>query len=755
MNEPDRRTIDNCISLIDTLYSDRVDFTIVGLTGYTGTGCTRLADIMCSEFKDWKDRREPADLIIPDIKETDNEVLMQQGMTNHNLISKTIFSRKYTICYNFAQNHYCPFRILKYSHALLFYTLQWVITKRIIAGKIEDKEKKKEELINALSDILKQKYRPSRDGRDNDYRKVQLKDKDNPPKCDFSVNTEGNGYFIWESITDSLKSSFNYWDNLIEAFELVSIKRDKDEPDREIYRRQAMLFFGMDGIEIFRDFMEVFNKVLWTTDPYCTDFFYHRLGYVLRATGDPTVESGKVMDKSIEFDSSSLYVIADLINHLIKGYKDYINGLPKKKDVKPGHCRIVIDKLRNSLEAKFLKERYSAFYLIATHEEREVKDHLLTRLAKNYNEQCKINEARDLIEMQVSKILALDEKERDGKHFEEGRFFAQNLGQCVADAEIHISNESGMGRECPYFYSMSEQWMKYACLIQHPGLITPSSEERCMVVAYTAKFNSGCISRQVGAVITNRAHTIRTIGWNDIPYGQVPCGLRELPTMAVGQDTPLNVRKYIYSEYETGDRKRLKDGNTFNYRVRLKYCNLHLSKIDDNPLMVGLPYPYCFKGLQNEFEGEKNQVHIRSLHAEENAILQMAKYGGEGLQDGIIYVTASPCELCCKKLYQIGVRKIVYIDEYPGISRENIIACGFNRPKLKQFQGAYGSTYFKLYQPIISYKEELAIRTKPDKQEEKKDYSNELIKILKSIGIDPNSNDSVKQLNEILAVYNK
>lgn len=35
------------------------------------------------------------------------------------------------------------------------------------------------------------------------------------------------------------------------------------------------------------------------------------------------------------------------------------------------------------------------------------------------------------------------------------------------------------------FYSMTEQWMKFASLILHPGLITPSSEERCMVVAYT------------------------------------------------------------------------------------------------------------------------------------------------------------------------------------------------------------------------------------------------------------------------------
>lgn len=124
----------------------------------------------------------------------------------------------------------------------------------------------------------------------------------------------------------------------------------------------------------------------------------------------------------------------------------------------------------------------------------------------------------------------------------------------------------------------------------------------------------------------------------------------------------------------------------------------------------GLPCPYCFKSMHNEFENKKNQVHTRSLHAEENAMLQMVKFGGEKLMNGIIYVTASPCELCSKKLYQIGVRKIVYIDPYPGIARQNIIGNGYKRPTLKLFQGAYGATYFKLYQPFIPTKDELKNR---------------------------------------------
>lgn len=787
-----------CKLLMDNLYKDRENFTIVALTGYTGTGCSVLAELMSKRFGQWPDVRTPDELVIPPVTTTDNEVLMFEGKNNNQAIGSTIFERKYTLCHNFAQANYEPFTILKYSYALLFYTLYYIISEIEKGNTVDWEEKGTDEeenkvdveekdaeagenkadaeenklgdegqradvvgkdkadlLKDALKKILSDKYRPSKEKKDDDYRRIRLTDVP-PNDSDFSEKTEHGNLYEWEKAHDLTDFGFNDWDTLINAFVDCKDNDNNNNNDKLNKRKAAKLFFDERGP--FLNFVQGFNKYLWELDPYCTDFFYHRLGFVIRATGKPLRIAREVMALK-EPMGENLYRVVDLINELIKGYRKNINPkyekkdnpqevvendqpgeLKKKEEVEYKPCRIVIDKIRNSLEAKYLKERYSAFYLIATHEEQAVKEHLKNRIQKIYPYEEKVKANENLTALQIRKIIALDMTEREGKDFEDGKFFAQNLSQCVADAEIHISNEEGKGGECAYFYSMSEQWMKYASLIQHPGLITPSSEERCMVVAYTAKFNSGCISRQVGAVITNKFHSIRTIGWNDVPYGHVPCGLRNLPEMATGKrgGKKIEILKYLYSEYETGDIKKFKDGETFNEKVRNKYRNLHLG-VPQYPLMDGYAFPYCFKSLQNEFEGEKNQVHIRSLHAEENAILQMAKYGGEALNQGIIYVTASPCELCCKKLYQIGVRKIVYIDEYPGISRENIIANGYHRPKLKQFQGAYGATYFKLYQPIITYKEELAIRQgeilKPKKaktaEEQNDDYLKEICKELK------------------------
>jgi len=118
--------------------------------------------------------------------------------------------------------------------------------------------------------------------------------------------------------------------------------------------------------------------------------------------------------------------------------------------------------------------------------------------------------------------------------------------------------------------------------------------------------------------------------------------------------------------------------------------------------------------------------------------------------NGVIYVTASPCELCSKKLYQIGVRRIVYIDPYPGIAREQIIAAGFKRPQLKLFQGAYGATYFKLYQPFISYKDELGIRT--GNHNHVKPAKKLLDTILERYNIDSKGSYTDKEIEDILKI---
>lgn len=91
-------------------------------------------------------------------------------------------------------------------------------------------------------------------------------------------------------------------------------------------------------------------------------------------------------------------------------------------------------------------------------------------------------------------------------------------------------------------------------------------------------------------------------------------------------------------------------------------------------------------------------------------MLQISKYGGQGLKGGILFTTASPCELCSKKASQLGIEKVYFIDPYPGISEPQILSNNRNKKmQLNQFKGVIGKSYNKLYEPFMAYKDEVTI----------------------------------------------
>lgn len=266
--------------------------------------------------------------------------------------------------------------------------------------------------------------------------------------------------------------------------------------------------------------------------------------------------------------------------------------------------------------------------------------------------------------------------------------------------------------------------MKFYSLIIRPGLITPSRDERCMAIAYVAKFNSGCISRQVGCTIVDKDYAIQSVGWNDPPSSQLPCSLRFVDELLDDRrckvvngsaDEPPQFR--VYSRFETEDSKAYtRTGEDVTDKTIYGFRNCLQDQIHDKTLDFllneGLPYSYCFRSRYNSITGVKDQVNTRSLHAEENTMLRIAHSGGTGLKGGTMYVTASPCVLCSKKAYQIGIHDIVYLDPYTDIAPDLILHCGYETPSLRPFRGAIGATYYKLFQPFLPYKDELSIYEK-------------------------------------------
>jgi dCMP deaminase len=66
-----------------------------------------------------------------------------------------------------------------------------------------------------------------------------------------------------------------------------------------------------------------------------------------------------------------------------------------------------------------------------------------------------------------------------------------------------------------------------------------------------------------------------------------------------------------------------------------------------------------------------NDHCVRTLHAEQNAIIQGALHGVD-VSGSTIYVTHQPCQICAKMIVNAGIERVVYAGHYP-----DEIACMF------------------------------------------------------------------------------
>lgn len=428
-----------------------------------------------------------------------------------------------------------------------------------------------------------------------------------------------------------------------------------------IYNENSKIEDQTNALEVWRkDLGNFFTTIRKGLGPDATK--------LLQLVGDNLRKSGNPI--SSEHHPEKFYTLLDRVTNLIRTIKT-VNQSNNKSSL------IVLDALRNPFELLYFKDRYPSFYAVAI---------------------TTINKERERRLIQIgytsTQISDLDKKEYPEKNkplsgYE--NFTSQNIQSCLEKSDIHLINDGATSpNQQINLNPLIEQIIRYVSLMMHPGLVTPTRYERCMQIAFSAKMNSGCISRQVGAAITDEYGSIKAIGWNDVPEGQVPCLLRS------ATDLLTNTDEAAFSDYEYRDKK---------FRDQLDKSYKRYNLIDTR----GRPACFCFKTEYNKLKGDDNQVHTRSLHAEENAFLQLSKYGGEGIRGGTLFTTASPCELCAKKAFQLGMKEVIYIDPYPGISMDHILRSGptKHRPSVQLFQGAIGQAYHKLYEPILPFKDEL------------------------------------------------
>jgi deoxycytidylate deaminase len=559
---------------LEEIYSQRENFIIIGLTGRTGSGCSKAAEILTKNIEDLK-TVEPYLSNIPS-----NE------------------DRKKYIIDQYAKKHWKP-----------FFNIQ---ARDIIASFILEctpEEMDKFLKSNGVSIGIK--------GIEKEYKKF------------FEFNKCLDNMIIRNLEKVDENAVYDYLKDKLPTFTEL-LKRYIDENSNKA-------------------FLPIFQKI-----------------------GDNIRKNGIALAND-DIHVEHIYAIAHRINLLIKVIRKRNKRVRESSGGKYPKDYFVIDAFRNPFEVLFFQERYAAFYLLSV----------------NTHDEDRVDRLRKRFDLSPSQISEIDEKEypKDNPLKDFSNFISQNIAACIQRSDIHINNPGKF--ENQNFNVLINQIVKFVSLIQHPGLITPSKNEKLMQIAFTAKLNSGCLSRQVGAVVANNYGAIKAIGWNSSPDDQVPCLLRNIDLMLENKDME------AYSFYEQSDTR---------FRQKAKE---YRESLPDKDVIDGLNVSYCFKDLQNKRDGKKNQVHNRALHAEENAFLQLIKYGSESIMDGFLFTTASPCDACSRKAYQLGISRIVYIDPYPGIAIDHVLKSGSRKFDLVLFTGAIGRAYQQLYTPIIQIKDEI------------------------------------------------
>lgn len=298
-----------------------------------------------------------------------------------------------------------------------------------------------------------------------------------------------------------------------------------------------------------------------------------------------------------------------------------------------GKDKWVIDSIRNPNEALALRNEFGEFYLFALRAEFDIR---WNRVQEKYDKDKRIFETDDKRDS--------DEKLPHG----------QRVRDCYEIADIIIANNTNCHKGNADYSLLETKVSQSIQLIQGELEFVPMEQEAIMAIAYATSIRSSCLQRKVGAVIVDEKGNIFSSGYNEVPTDQRPCKA----------EYNICYRKFLKAEFAKS-----------------------MSKIIQNDVIE--------KRVNNAFQ-EKFKIldYCRSLHAEENAIINIARFGGSGaIKNATLYTTTYPCNLCANKIVQIGITKIVYMEPYPMEGAKKILTS--NNVTQVPFEGISFNGYFK------------------------------------------------------------
>ncbi len=277
----------------------------------------------------------------------------------------------------------------------------------------------------------------------------------------------------------------------------------------------------------------------------------------------------------------------------------------------------VIDSLKNPEEVQRLRQIYGdLFWHITVFAPDEVREKRLV--------------ANSVDEKYVRHIMKKDSQE--------GKKTGQQVSKTAHLADYFIRNHTDI------LDDIKPSVRRFLDTIFGTRLYTPTSDETGMMKAASAAVRSACMSRQVGAAIYNKENELIGVGCNDVPkaFG----GL------------------YSSDLIDNDDKRCYKWGG--------KYCHNDAGKQDlaktitKSVMDVGIDQArYSDVYTRVSSSNARNLIEFsRSVHAEMEAIVSVARSGHGTTVGSTLYTTTFPCHSCARHIVAAGIEKVVFIEPY-------------------------------------------------------------------------------------------
>lgn len=290
----------------------------------------------------------------------------------------------------------------------------------------------------------------------------------------------------------------------------------------------------------------------------------------------------------------------------------------------------IIRSLKHPEEVARLRQVYGkGFFLLGVSAPRKLRRETL-QSAKDFP----LSEAKALLEKDAGEAEKIGQQTRDT--FE------------LADAFLWVDDRDGN--------RVKQKVRRIVDLLFSCPFHPPTKDEHAMFMAYAAALRSSDLSRQVGAIVTNRAGDVVASGANDAP---APEGATYWPPVEFTGET---------SDVAGPDYLR---GYDSNERERNKILAGVIAALVPDEARLGDLSPDARGDLVERYRDRLKGTGIldltefgRAVHAEMAALMSCARSGAATV-GGTLYCTTFPCHNCAKHIIAAGITRVVYVEPYP------------------------------------------------------------------------------------------